>query len=429
MFKTIDQFHSWLENQRKFGMKLNLNRIKYACKLLNNPQDKLKTIHIGGTNGKGSTLNYLRHLLESTGFKVGTFISPYIEVFNERIAINGVYISDDDLIKYGNEICDVVERANQETDDFMTEYEIITLLSFLYFKDHNVDYVIYEVGLGGRYDGTNVIEPIVIGITNVGYDHMNVLGNTLGEIAYEKIGIAKKGKTVYTTAKDDEVMNVFSDYSVQVGATLVKLNLDCIHNIQFNEDHTQFKYKDFEQGFTIPMLGEHQVYNVVLALNLYEFLLKERNMSLSPEYIYSGLKKAKWHGRLDVISKKPFIMVDGSHNINGIETLCAVMNQYIKRGYKITCIFAALKDKDTSKMIIKLQEITKQLVLTSFSFYRAADAYDLYNQTNKKHITYEEDFKQAIDGVVNTQGDNELLLITGSLYFTAQVLHYLKRTV
>lgn len=424
MFTTKEEFLEWLANHSKFSMKLHLTRIKRACELLGNPELKLKTLHIAGTNGKGSTVNYLNHLLMASGFRVGIYISPYIICFNERIQINNEYISDADLVLYANKIYEIVNQVEQELNDDMTEFEIVTLLSYLYFYEKQVDYVIYEVGLGGRYDATNLIIPIAGGITNISYDHMNVLGDTLEKIGYEKIGIAKPNIPIFTTETNESVLKVFQDYCAKVGSKLIICNHKEIINPEYSDEGMKFTYKNLK--LSIPMLGYHQLKNVLLALKMYEYAMNHDKIIIKDEYIYNGLKNAKWIGRLEVICKKPLIIIDGSHNIDGVKTLVEAMKHFLTEGYKINTVFAALKDKDTKPMLELLQSISTELILTSFNFYRANTAKNLYEQTNKENVSYDEDYEHVLKAKINTIKDDELLLVTGSLYFISNVISFLK---
>lgn len=424
MFTTKTEFLEWLANHSKFSMKLHLTRIKRACELLGNPQLRIKTLHIAGTNGKGSTVNYLNHLLMASGFRVGIYISPYIICFNERIQINNEYISDADLVLYANKIYPIVNQVEQELIDEMTEFEIITLLSYLYFYEKKVDYVVYEVGLGGRYDATNLILPIVGGITNISYDHMNVLGDTLEKIGYEKIGIAKPHVPIFTTETNPSVLKVFQDYCDEVDSNLIICDHKEITNPEYSDEGMRFTYQNLR--LSIPMLGYHQLKNVLLTLKMYEYTMNYDKIPIKNEYIYNGLKNAKWLGRLEVISKKPFIIIDGSHNIDGVKTLVETMHHFLAEGYCIKTVFAALKDKDTKHMLELLQSISSELILTSFNFYRANTAKNLFEQTNKVNVSYDEDYEHVLKSIIPTIKDDELLLVTGSLYFISNVISFLK---
>ena len=205
MFRSGKEVIDWVSEQLRFGIRPGLERMEAALSRLDNPHLKIKTIHIAGTNGKGSTVTYLRSVLQDAGYRVGTFTSPYIETFNERISLNGVPISDDDLAWCANVLKPIVEEINQTSMGPFTEFEIITLISFIYFKHYQTDVVIYEVGLGGRLDATNVISPIVCGITNIGHDHEAILGETLVKIAHEKLGIVKNEVPLFTTEENEDV--------------------------------------------------------------------------------------------------------------------------------------------------------------------------------------------------------------------------------
>jgi|SRR5690554_6658434 len=420
MFKSKSEFIKWLATQNKFSMKLHLTRIKRACELLGNPQNDYNTIHIGGTNGKGSTVNYLSRLLENSQFKVGIYISPYIISFNERIQINHQYISDEELVKYANYIYPVIRQVESELQDELTEFEVITLLTFVYFKNKKVDFAIFEVGLGGRYDATNLIKPLVCGITNISHDHVGVLGESLEEIAYEKIGIAKKNVPVFTIEEKKVVIDVFIKYCKKVNTTLIQCDKKEVKNKKISLDGMYFTYKNSE--IYLPMLGYHQINNAQLALNLYEYIMRLNNLSIDYENTRNALKKAKWSGRLEIINKDPLVIVDGSHNIDGVKTLVDFMNFFIERGYSIHTIFAALKDKDSLHMLELLKSISKTLTLTSFDFYRAASAKKLYEQTNGVNVTYNENYTEVLNNKIKKINDKELLLVTGSLYFISKVI-------
>ncbi|MDF2699267.1 MAG: bifunctional protein FolC [Haloplasmataceae bacterium] len=426
MFLKLEDFFTWLSSQNKFSIKLHLTRIKRACEILGNPQNKVKSLHVAGTNGKGSTCNYLSYMLQASGYKVGLYISPFIEVFNERIQINNVYISDEELLSLANEIYPVISQVETEMNDEMTEFEIITLLSFVYFEKNKVDYVVYEVGMGGRYDATNVIDPLVMGITNISWDHMNILGNTLEKIGFEKVGIAKPNKMLYTTEENPSVLEVFKNYCYEVNCHFEIADFSEITKFKFLDNGMKFVYKPLNLELMIPMLGEHQLKNVLLAIKMYLYLLNQEHVNINKDNIANGLKKAKWNGRLDIVSKKPFVIIDGSHNIEGVRTLTEAMKIYLNKGYKINIIFSALKDKETDKMLNLLQSISSKLTLTSFEFYRANTAMNLYEQTNKQNVYYNEDFKDTINNELKLLKDQDLLLITGSLYFISQVKKYLK---
>jgi dihydrofolate synthase / folylpolyglutamate synthase len=430
MFETKEQFLTYLNGQQKFSMKLSLDRIKRACELLGHPELSLKTIHVAGTNGKGSTCNYLANLLKAEGYKVGLYISPYIITFNERIQINGHYISDADLVATANKILPVIEQVEKEMQDDLTEFEVITLLSFVYFQDQAVDYAIFEVGLGGRYDATNVIKPIVGGITNISYDHMGILGDTLEKIGYEKIGIAKDGMTIFTTEERESVKAVFREVKNSVHYDLIELNhSNLVKDINQIDEGIQFYYLPIHHQFTLPMIGNHQVKNALLALEMFSFIMNKEGKEQDVSNMDQALSQSKWLGRLEIVSKNPFVLIDGSHNEDGVLKLAEAMQYYLNKGYQLKIVFAALKDKDTTKMLQMLQSISHHLILTSFDFYRANTGHNLYLQTSGEGVSYNEDFKNALDDAWKHTKEQEILLITGSLYFVAEVKKYLNNFI
>lgn len=425
MFQDKKEFLTFLETQKKHSMKLSLERVALACERLGNPQLTYKTIHVAGTNGKGSTVNYLCNLLRAHGFKVGMYISPYIVTFNERIQINGDYISDEDLVVIANEIFPVIQDVEQDLNDEMTEFEIITLIAYVYYQKLKVDYAVFEVGLGGRYDATNLIKPLVAGITNISFDHIGILGDTIAKIAYEKVGIAKAGMRLYTTEHKQEALDVFQAVTAETNTELVIVPEDMVEDIKLQDEGISFIYQPKQMEITLPMLGKHQVQNALLALQMYEYILEQAHIPFDGALVEKALSQAKWAGRLEIISKRPLVLIDGSHNEAGVETLIQTMDYYRTKGYEIITIFAALKDKDTRVMLQHLQSMSKQLILTTFDYYRASSTDLLLSQSNGQNIVCEADFKQAITNAITSLEKRQLLLITGSLYFISQVKHYL----
>ena len=209
MFTNIEAAVSWIESVKRFGDKLDLSRMELACKILGNPEKKLPVIHIGGTNGKGSTVSYLKHILLEQGYNVGTFTSPYIVKFNERITYNYNDISNVELLHYINKVKNLSEQVYTQHGEIITFFELVTLISFLFYTDRDNDFVIYEVGLGGRLDATNVVAPMIAGITSIGHDHMGVLGDTLEKISLEKLGIVKQGVPLCSTVDNEDLIPIF----------------------------------------------------------------------------------------------------------------------------------------------------------------------------------------------------------------------------
>ncbi len=420
MFTHGSEVIGWINGQLRFGIRPGLSRMKEALKQLNQPHLKVPTIHIAGTNGKGSTVTYLRCVLEEAGYRVGTFTSPYIETFNERISLNGRPISDEDLVKCANRIYSVVDLINQSDLGPFTEFEIITLLAFVYFEEANVDVVIYEVGLGGRLDATNVIKPMVCGITNIGLDHEQILGSARTQIAYEKLGIVKQGVPLITTEEDQEVLKVFEEVTAKRQSPLIKaLELYQPTEISLSENGVTFDCPSLKR-VQLSMKGEHQVKNATLAYAILKFLKEKRKWDISSVNIYRGMKLAFWAGRFERVRQHPPVILDGAHNVEGMKNLCETLSKLYPMKRKIF-IVSILKDKDAHEMFKFLADVADEVYFTTFDYPRAQSARAQYELFNRSNASYEEDFKGLTESVMGRLGEGDCLVITGSLYFISEV--------
>ena len=422
MFKTSDEVINWLSHQPKFGVKSGLLRMETALSMIQNPHKKLKVIHIAGTNGKGSTLTYLRCILEEANYVVGTFTSPYIEIFHERICINGMPISDEELVRCATIIQPVVERVGHMIGP-MVEFELITLISFVYFSQQPVDVVLYEVGLGGRIDPTNVVTPIISVITNIGHDHQGVLGETLEEIAYEKFGIIKKNIKVATTVEQPQLCELMSREGEKMQTEVVF----CLQHkkpdaVTFEETGMRFIYDGVV--LELSMHGHHQVKNAILAYEVIKLLNKKKEITINDVCIYRGLKKAMWKGRFEVIHYKGKSMIlDGAHNEEGMKSLCDVLRQkYPDKQYHV--LMSVLRDKSLSSLISPLKALDAQLYFTTFDFYRARTL-DMLNQDASEYeaLVYDS-YIEGINKIMLNLQENDCFVITGSLYFISEVRKY-----
>lgn len=423
MFRSGSEVIEWVNAQLKFGIKPGLERMQAALLRLDNPHLKRPAIHIAGTNGKGSTVTYLRSVLQDAGYQVGTFTSPYIETFNERISLNGLPISDDDLCWCANVVRPVVEEINKTPIGPFTEFEIITLMSFIYFKHHSVDVVIYEVGLGGRLDATNVIEPLVCGVTNIGHDHQAILGDSLIDIAYEKLGIVKDHVPLFTTEENGCVLDVFKEVCDQHACHCYEaLKQYMPQNIEVGESGMKFDWLNFPDVF-LEMKGLHQVKNATLAFAILQYLKEKRIFNLSDVNIYRGMKEAFWKGRFEIIHDSPAIVLDGAHNPEGMKQLCqTVESLYPNRRRRF--IISVLKDKDYTEMFELLAQVADEVYFTTFDHPRAQSAIAQYDCYKGAHASYEDDFESLIDEVFDQLEETDCLIVTGSLYFISQVRNY-----
>lgn len=418
MFTNVIDAISWIESVKRFGDKYDLSRMELACKMLGNPEKKVKYIHVAGTNGKGSTVSYLKHILLEHGYQVGTYTSPYIVRYNERITYNYDDITDEELLYYINKVNSLYHEVIQEYNQIITFFELTTLMAFLFYAEKKVDFVVCEVGLGGRLDATNVITPLISVITNISYDHMHVLGNTLEEIALNKLGIVKPGIPLVTTVKEPELQDLFLTYTQKSNSKLIIIQDSDITNIKYSSQ-TKFVYKD--ETYFIEMLGNHQVRNAALAIEVIFQLnqLKKTNVSLST--IKMGLLNTFWPGRLECFGN---IVLDGAHNIGGMTALKESMETLFK-GKTIKVLYTSMADKEYYDIIQILESFAHEIHFTQFDYPRCETAHNLYDVSNHQLKFLHTDALQALNELKDLK-KNEILLVTGSLYFISLIRKNLK---
>src|SRR5690554_1191385 len=313
---------SFIHNTNKFGMKLGLENMKNLLNILGDPQNHLKYIHIAGTNGKGSTSALLHSILKEQGYRVGLFISPYLEEFTERIQINGVHIKKDELADLARKVKTAIETMVSKGLQHPTEFEIVTAIGLMYFHLKKVDIVVLEVGLGGRLDSTNIIPSSEVSIiTAIGKDHIKQLGNSLGKIAAEKAGIIKKNGRVVIYPQIPEAEEVIKDVALKNNAEVYFVEKERVSILESSLEGQVFSYKGEElvmPKVEIKLLGRHQIYNAATILKVIE-VLNQRNFKITQRAITMGFKNTCWPGRFEIISKKPLIILDGAHNEQGAE--------------------------------------------------------------------------------------------------------------
>ncbi len=415
-FSHLSEAQKWIESVEKFGEKYDLIRMENACAMLDNPQNSFKSVHIGGTNGKGSTLQYLNQILIESGYEVGTFTSPYIVHFNERITISNAMISDEDLLHYINVIYQLQDDYKRQYNDQITFFELVTLISFLYFEAKQPDIVLYEVGLGGSLDATNVITPLLAIITSIGYDHMGVLGNTLESIAKNKLGIVKENIPLVTGITQETLFSLFNLYTNKLGGTVT-----FTHNIRPDavvyEHPTSFQLNNTQ--YTLNMPGEHQIRNAIVALEAARVLKEHFGFVIETPHKVNGLKKAHMPGRFESFKG---VILDGAHNINGLEASLQTLQTYYPETLK-TIVFTVMADKDYKPMLDLLDKYADNIVFTQIPILRSEKAKTLYHKSQHPNKVYFEDY-QAAYAHVKTLKDH-IVLITGSLYFISMIRHHI----
>ena len=401
----------WIHGQLKFGIKPGLERMAWMLEELGNPQDNLKAVHIVGTNGKGSTVNALQTIFSQAGYEVGTFTSPYIIDFKERISINGQMISEENLLGLVERVKPVVERLPKETEhENATEFEIITVLMFLYFGQvHPVDIAFIEAGMGGLHDSTNLFSPLVVICPSIGLDHQAVLGNTHAEIATEKAGVLKNGASfIYATDRTD-VRDVFKQKANEEGSKTYELGKD--FTAEGSSHSFDFIYKEQRlEGIALAMAGQHQVANASLAI-MASLLLQKDYPKVTPELIKDALAHASWLGRTEFLM--PNLMIDGAHNNESVKVLIDLLrSEYADKDIEL--LFAAIDTKPIDSMLAQLESVG-DLTVTSFEYPNSV-------KLDKYPVTYKQvsDFQTWIEEHV-TANDDKLYVITGSLYFISLV--------
>ena len=429
MFTTGEDVIKWILSRGYFGSSPGLTRIKELLRLLDNPEKTYPTIHVAGTNGKGSTTRYLANLLKSNNLKVGTFNSPFIKDFAEQVEINGQEISDNDLIEMGNKIKPLVEKMDSQKEFYgITEFEILTGLAFYYFQG-KVDIAIIEVGMGGLLDSTNVIKPEFSVITTIGLDHTAYLGNTIEEIAYQKAGIIKPDVPVILGNIPKNAVDVINRYADRNHARTYIWNQD-YHSIYKTFVNQRFEQFDFVNRHTIlknletPLIGHQQAENAAVALEVYYLYIQKHNLPFNKQEISKSLLQTKWPARMEIINSDPLIIMDGAHNPHAIKRLKEnILSDY--SNYHVKILFSAIVTKDIGTMLKELLKVPNvDITLTTFNDTRAINVNN-YKDWNSL-ITLCSDWKKAYQEIKHNLKSNELLLITGSLYFSSEVRSQLK---
>ena len=415
-----------------FGSNYGLERTYKLLEYLDNPEKDLKLIHIAGTNGKGSTTSMITEILIGAGYKVGMYTSPFIEEFEERIQINRNNIPKEILATLMDEIKIAVDKVIEDGYNHPTEFEIITVLMLLYFKKENIDFGVIEVGLGGTLDSTNVITPILQVITSISFDHTNLLGNTLEEIAGEKAGIIKKEIPTVIYPQQEEALKVIKNKCLEMGSDLYIANNE---NLKFenvvNRDkpYQLLKYNN-EIDILLPLLGEHQIINLSVAMKAIEVLNNRNITDISVGSIVKSIKNVTWKGRLEVLSNNPYVVIDGAHNIQGIETLSRNIKKYFKYN-NLYLILGILADKDVDEMVKVITPMAKKVYAVTPNSIRAELSEDLKNEVIKynENCKAYDDYKEAYLSALNNADENDLVLASGSLYMIGDMRRIINKTI
>ena len=422
---AVNKIHDFL----RFGSVLGLERMNVLLEKLGNPHKDLKVIHVAGTNGKGSVCRYIYEALREEGYSTGLYTSPFLEVFNERIELDGKYISDGDLETYTDAVLEKTEEMVSEGCESPTEFEVVTAIAFLYFKEKCADYVVLEVGLGGRGDSTNVVEkPLASVITSISFDHTDRLGHTIPEIAAEKAGIIKKNVPVIIGTARPDAVSVFEEKAEALNAPVYKARDIKYEIIEESLEVCEFSVRilDREYSIGISMPGHHQIENAVTALYALLVMRENRSIKISDESILRGFRKAKQIGRFEVLESNPYIILDGAHNPDGTRALKETVLKHFKNK-RILIIMGILADKE-HELIDNMMDIGGDFVITEPDNPRKMKACDLASIIQEKGgncVTVPEPY-EAVKYALSIKENYDLLLFSGSLYLIGEIRGYLK---
>ena len=410
----------WLKKSESIPRKHGLYRMEAILEALGNPERELKSIHIAGTNGKGSTAAMVTAFAKAHGLRVGTFTSPHMDSIRERIQLDGVPLEEEPFWQAASVIREVEHRLFEEWGAF-NYFEILTAMMFVVFQQESVDLAIIEVGIGGLLDNTNVGHPLVSVITTIGLDHQDLLGSTLEEITAQKAGIIKAGQQVVVGPVTRECMDVIRRTASEQGAT-VKV---------FGESFSLIEDSYQDEAFTIPLeqlalKGAFQKENATVAIRAFRAWMEATRRSVQAECIDAALRIVSWPGRMEVLQATPLVIIDGAHNLPAIERL--IQNMTARVGKKQTLLFSALTRKDSQQMLLRLQEALPDvnIILTSFhsSKGQSIARSDMEMVLGSSKISYEESFEDVIERFARSTDNKSELWVTGSLYFIAEVRHW-----
>ena len=403
------EVEKWLHSRIGLNFRSGLGRMQRAVDLLGNPEQTYPIIHVTGTNGKGSTIAFMRELFASHCKKVGTFTSPHIVSIHDRICINGEPISDEDFIRLADQV-KAMEQRLLETHDQLSFFELLTLIALVYFKEQEVDLVLLEVGIGGLLDTTNVVTGEIAIITSIGLDHQETLGDSLTAIAEQKAGIFKPGNSAVIANLAPEAQLVCQRTANDLGVTLYQANKD----FSFRNGNFYSSLADFNH-LILGLEGAYQEENAALALQAFLLFMVQRNEKVDQEAVHAALQATKWAGRLEAVTEH--IYLDGAHNLPALERLVEFIQEKIQQGYQPQILFGALKRKDYSGMLSYLTEHLPDadLYVTSFDYQGSLEEQDL------RGYTIIASYRDFIDNFEASAQEKDLLFVTGSLYFISEV--------
>lgn len=419
---NFEEALTFVRSTRILGSKLGLDNIRNLTRFLGNPQDRLRFIHVAGTNGKGSTCVFISHILREAGYRTGLFTSPHIERYNERFQVNNHIVSDRDLAAAVETVKEGVTRMLEEGMNHPTEFELNTAIALVYFQRQGCDAVVWETGLGGRLDSTNVISSSCVSvITALGYDHTQILGDTIEQIAWEKAGIIKAGCPVLVCGDNPpEALRVIRGRASELGSPIHITEFSRIRDVRGSLEGMTFHYDDL-QNIRIGMIGMHQVRNATLAIHIAR-LLDRCGFVILPGHIYAGLAAARWPGRFEVLRRDPFLICDGAHNVQGVCVLKETLDQVFPARRPIF-LMGVMKDKDYEGMAAAILPGAKAAVATRIDYDRMLDVGTLRGIMEKycQPVFASDTIAGGLEMAFRMAEKEDLVCCFGSLYLIGEV--------
>lgn len=422
--EALRYLESFINYEKKdsydYNKSFKLDRMKKLSSLLGDPQKSINSVHVAGTKGKGSTCAIVHSILKGAGFRAGLYTSPHLVSFRERIRINDDLISQEDVGRISNVVKTAVERLGDDKPSF---FEVYTAIAYLYFKEKKVDFAVYEVGMGGRLDATNIIEPLVSCVTPISYEHTQKLGNTLGQIAFEKAGIIKENSICVSAPQEEEALDVIEDACRKRNSKLILVGRDILFKEIESGDKKEICSISGMAGeyprLKMNLLGRHQVINAATAIGAVE-ALRFYNLNLPIQAVRSGVEDARWPGRLEVVSRDPFIILDGAQNRASASALALAVKKAFS--YKRLILVCGISnDKDIKGIFEELLPITDFVILTKASIAeRASDPHRLKEFVNGKGVSLTGDTAEALRSARAMAEDGDLVLVTGSLFVVGE---------
>ena len=434
---AYQQSLSYLFSLQKFGVKLGLSNIEALMEGLGNPHRQYPSVLIGGTNGKGSTAAFLDSILRNSGYHVGLYTSPHLLDFRERIRVDGIPIPERDVIEGTDRLSRLIAllMARKSSDALRlshhpTFFEVATALAFDAFARAGINVAVIEVGMGGRYDATNVVNPLLSIITNVDLDHQEYLGGDLTQIALEKSGIIKDGGCVISGVAFPEAAEVVQRIAAERGARILTLGTDVTWEVlQTGWSGQEISIRGTKGSYPnakVALLGRHQAANAAAAVAAAE-ILQDQGIQLTREAIYQGLAKARWPGRMQVVDRRPLIVVDSAHNPAGARILSSAVRE-LDAYRRLYLVFGVLKDKDWRQMLELLGPLADQILLTTPPSERAADPFFLREELSERYagIEVRREVEEAIGLARSLAEAEDAILVAGSIFTAAEALRVLK---